>query len=453
MELQVKVASHLFISYASEDAALATWLARKLASLGYAVWFDQAKMLGGEPWPQTIDDAIKNRTFRLLGLISADSLRKPKPTGERVLAQKIGIQREIVDFLIPLKVDGTELDWLTTAISYVPFQNGWATGFRQLLEKLESISAPKTLANAGALAAMSFPTGDDLLLARSEQIRTNVIRVEAISPGIRAYGSEASFTDDEKDELNVIWAHYRVNPQLFLAFVDPPKHYGKTINATNEQWSWVDYDTIHGIRTRNLVANLIIRSLKTALVGAGCCVHPKRNQTIYLPATFTKDGWLRFKDFRGTAARLKIRGKATFKSFGKPPELNHHHFAFRLRIGRGLDEYFWVQITPTLFFFDESETAITDDRVGPRRRRVCKMWYNAKWLNRLLATEGILLGLQTNNTSGIQLASRLHTIESTLALDESIFTQIDESAGRGPDPDEEGEFFLEEDGIPSPPDE
>jgi hypothetical protein len=201
------------------------------------------------------------------------------------------------------------------------------------------------------------------------------------------------------------------------------------------------------------VANLIIRSLRAALVGARCCVHPKRNQTIYLPATFTEDGWLRFKDFRGTAARLKIRGKATFKSFGKPPELNHHHFAFRLRIGRGLDEFFWVQITPTLFFFDETETAITDDRVGPRRRRVCKMWFNAKWLNRLLATESILLGLQTNNSSGIQLASRLHTIESKLALDESVFTQADVSASQDLDPDEEGEFFLEEDRIPSLTDE
>ena len=41
--------SHLFISYASEDVVLATWLARKLASAGYAVWFDQIEMLGGEP--------------------------------------------------------------------------------------------------------------------------------------------------------------------------------------------------------------------------------------------------------------------------------------------------------------------------------------------------------------------------------------------------------------------
>ncbi len=436
--------THLFVSYASEDVALATWLARKLAGLGYAVWFDQAKMLGGEPWPQTIDDAIKNRTFRMLALISADSLRKPKPTGERVLAQKIADQRSIPDFLIPLKVDGTELDWLTTAIAYVPFQTGWATGFRQLLEKLENVSAPRNLADATSLAAMSFPTGDDLLIECAEQLRTNVIRVETMPPGIKAFSVENALTDDEKEKLDAIWAYYWVNPQLFFAFADPPKEYGDVIKATKERWSWVDYDTIHGIRTRDLVTNLIIRSLKATLVSAGCCVHPKRNQTIYLPATFAKDGWIRFKDFRGKPARLKIRGKATFKSFGKPPELNHHHFAFRLRIGRGLDEFFWVQITPTLFFFDETETAITDDRVGPRRRRVSKMWFNSKWLNRLLAAESILLSLQSNSPDGIRLANQLHTIESTSSLNEAALSQVDDSTSDDVSSDEDGEFFLEE---------
>ncbi len=437
-------ASHLFISYATEDSALATWLARKLASLGYAIWFDQAKMLGGEPWPQTIDDAIKNRTFRMLALISAASLRKPKPTGERVLAQKIADQRSIPDFLIPLKVDGTELDWLTTAISYVPFQAGWAAGFRQLIEKLDDISAPKNLSNATSLAAMSFPTGEDLIVNATEQLRTNVIRVEVIPPGIKAFATDSTLSDDDRDKLDASWAHYRVNPQLFLAFSDPPKEYRGIVSPTKEQWSWVDYDTIHGIGTRNIVTNLIVRSLKASLVTAGCCVHPKRNQTIYLPEKFTPDGWLRFTDFRGNPKRLKIRGKATFKSFGRPPELNHHHFAFRLRVGRGLDEFFWVQITPTLFFFDQAEEPITDDRVGPRRRRVSKMWFNAKWLNRLLAAESILLALQAKSAAAIRLAPQLHTIESTVGLNETALGEADKTVSSDVDSDEDGEFFLQD---------
>jgi hypothetical protein len=37
---------HLFISYATENFALAAWLARRLASDGYAVWYDRFKVRG-----------------------------------------------------------------------------------------------------------------------------------------------------------------------------------------------------------------------------------------------------------------------------------------------------------------------------------------------------------------------------------------------------------------------
>src|SRR5437660_515138 len=38
----------LFISYATEDAALAQWLTLKLTAAGYRVWCDRVKLLGGE---------------------------------------------------------------------------------------------------------------------------------------------------------------------------------------------------------------------------------------------------------------------------------------------------------------------------------------------------------------------------------------------------------------------
>jgi hypothetical protein len=66
--------THLFISYVSEDRTFAEWLARKLASAGYAVWLDTLKRLGGEPWPQTIDAAL-NRSVS--GAQSAIGLSLP----------------------------------------------------------------------------------------------------------------------------------------------------------------------------------------------------------------------------------------------------------------------------------------------------------------------------------------------------------------------------------------
>src|SRR5689334_5930525 len=93
---------HIFISYGAEDAALADWLARKLASAGYAVWYDRLKLLGGEPWPRDIDGAIKDRTFRMLGLLSHASVQRQSPVREWTTAQSVGKDLAIPDFLIPL---------------------------------------------------------------------------------------------------------------------------------------------------------------------------------------------------------------------------------------------------------------------------------------------------------------------------------------------------------------
>src|SRR5205807_1439277 len=117
---------------------------------------------------------------------------------------------------------------------------------------------------------------------------------------------------------------YRVNRKEVLAFVLPPEQFQHLTKETKEGWSWTDYDTIRGIHTRDVVANLIIKSLKVRLIQGGCIVHPHRNQTIFLPESFSTGGWLRFIGYHGKPSRLKIRGKATFRKVGNPSEINHH---------------------------------------------------------------------------------------------------------------------------------
>lgn len=102
---------HLFISYAVEDRSLAEWLTRKLTADGYLVWCDCFSLLGGDSYPQKIDEAIKERTFRLLAILSEASIRKANPTKERTLALNLARERHEA-FLIPLNVNlsATQLD-------------------------------------------------------------------------------------------------------------------------------------------------------------------------------------------------------------------------------------------------------------------------------------------------------------------------------------------------------
>jgi len=103
---------HLFISYATEDIALAEWLTYRLTAAGYRVWCDRIKLLGGESYPEDIDNAIKNRTFRFLGLVSHASLRKPNPRKERTTAHNIARERQVDYHSIESRAEGhrTRLD-------------------------------------------------------------------------------------------------------------------------------------------------------------------------------------------------------------------------------------------------------------------------------------------------------------------------------------------------------
>ena len=85
----------LFISYATEDSVLADWLALKLASEGYKVWYDRLKLLGGESYPRDITEAIRERTFRVIALFSRNSISKPNPVKERALALNLAKERKI----------------------------------------------------------------------------------------------------------------------------------------------------------------------------------------------------------------------------------------------------------------------------------------------------------------------------------------------------------------------
>src|SRR3972149_11761133 len=85
-------ADHLFVNYATEDGELAEWLTLRLTTEGYKVWCYRVKLLGGESYPRDIDRAIKTQTFRMLSLISRNSLTKENPLKERTLGHNISHQ-------------------------------------------------------------------------------------------------------------------------------------------------------------------------------------------------------------------------------------------------------------------------------------------------------------------------------------------------------------------------
>ena len=155
------------------------WLALKLTAEGYRVWCDRLKLLGGESYPEDIDCAIRERTFRFLAVISQNSVHKPNPRKERTLALNLARERD-QDFVLPLNLDGvgpTELGWMLSDLTYIPFDRSWADGLAQLLEKLQSINAPRPLSDGKSVVA-DWLGSRDAFASGPERVWTNLLPIE-----------------------------------------------------------------------------------------------------------------------------------------------------------------------------------------------------------------------------------------------------------------------------------
>ena len=146
----------------------------------------------GEPYPQ---DIVKERTKAL----------------------KVGQALQTPDFVVALNVDGTEPDWMMTNLTYIPFHRGWAGGFRQLLEKLDSVDAPRPLQDGRAIAISTFiPT--DVVSNSPEQLFSNVLPFARIPDHVLRCSVDPPCDSEERLAADGTWPYYFVSPRELLAF-------------------------------------------------------------------------------------------------------------------------------------------------------------------------------------------------------------------------------------------
>ena len=130
-----------FVSHANpEDNEFSRWLSLQLAKLGYPVWCDLTRLLGGEDFWSDIEVAIRDYTAKFLYVLSRHSNQKPGTLQELSVATSAARQRELKDFVIPLRVDDLpyqDINIQLNRLNAIDFSSSWAAGLRKLVEKLE----------------------------------------------------------------------------------------------------------------------------------------------------------------------------------------------------------------------------------------------------------------------------------------------------------------------------
>jgi len=421
--------AHLFISYASEDFALAEWLTLRLTAEGYKVWCDKIKLLGGESYPRDIPEAIRTSTFQQLALMSAFSVSKDNPVKERTIAMNVGRELKIKEFIIPINVDGIEpvkLDLMTTDLIYIPFYKGWAQGLNQLLKKLAQIKAPRDF-KEGMNAVARWVDTEDSLVNRTETVWSNVIPINAIPSLIINY-----FVPDRSvlDALETEWAFYRQNDHSVWAFGPPKTDRSVSIREQNSV-NWSETMSVGDIRTYNIVSSLLRQLVRVHCLRKGMLITAD-GEDVYFPKDLLTNDWLPYTRYDGLKTRIKTVGEITFRTSTGVKEKSRYYLApfFTPLLSRfGGDPCY--QLNLSLRWTDLNGVEYPRGRSQRRRKHLTKNWWNYQWLARISACSQWLLdgkevGVITDGSNSIEVWGKTFTLQSPLGIDEKAVGSEDD---------------------------
>lgn len=425
---------YLLISAVDKDGVFADWLTRKLTAEGYRVWYEHFKLLGGETYPDDVDDAIKNRTFRFIALYSQASLEDPEVTRQRLLALNIGNDRN-QDFLIPLNLDGvdqTRLDQVTRTLKFVPFQDNWAEGLRQLLKKLESIDCPRSLPDGKRVAAEAF-LGNDVRSNEKETLFSNCFRVYQIPKVIYRFKSRKAIQKEKLDTLKSEWSYRDIDSYTFLSFHKPPASVVKEYGITEKGGGlWSEVEKINGIWSVNLASELIRKALIVRCYQKGLQYCPTAG-LLYFPPDLLKNNRLTFtRPDDNSKTYVLANSQRTHPSGGK----YLYSLAPDFFVRQDLLDDFTVLIRIRVRLSDTTGKPLKGHRtIVSRRKNLCKNWWNKDWFNRTLAVSQFLadegkITIGESQDAQIIIDATPFCINAPVGINEEVLGEINHSTLR-----------------------
>lgn len=403
-------ADHIFISYAWEDRVIADWLTLRLTAAGYRVWCDRFKMLGGERFPEHIDEAIKKQTFRMLGLLSTHSLHKPNPVNERTLALAIARERK-VDFYIPLDLEGlkaTDLPWMMSSITFIPFTD-WYDGLSRTFKKLRSIDAPTPLADKGAQAVLDALVPLNVLRDAPETLFSNCFGFVRVPDSIRVF-TPGSISGALPETISALWPNHQIDERHIASFTAPPDIHDFSFDE-RDPIPWKTTTETRAVPTRHIVSNLLRQSLRLKMIQRGLR-EDKASGLIFFPhAPGGNETKLTFTPPAGRPETLQATGGRKFGA-----DVYRYYLAptFRIRSDMGAD--FWAQLTIRVFITDKAGTPLDPPSAFVRRKHLTTNWYNHQWLTRQLAVMRYLADEQPT--------IRIHSGDALIEVDAHPFSGV-----------------------------
>jgi hypothetical protein len=420
------VQDFVFIDYVDADAALATWLARRLMTAGYRPWCRALSLLPGEPAAEVMDKVIRNHACRVIALYSPTSLRDANAQTRRTLALNLTKERGM-GFFIPVAAtafDRGGLDYQTKELAFVSFEQGWATGIEQLLTTLGATACPHPLSNGAALATQTFAI-PGLIRNIPECLLSNCFPVTNVPEVIHSFKSDDALSRERCRELGIRWAFRTATPTRCLCFHQPPPDVADDLGLKSVgSFCWRHVSDWEGLNTRYLAMELVRKSLTVKCAERGLVLS---NDTglMWFPFDMLPKNWLSFKRPDGASGRVQVAGERSVRRSGvKVPYRYHLAPTFFVRGDLGAE--FTALIKIQIHLTDSKGQPLPKRTAISRRKQLCKNWWNHEWLSRTLGIASYLAEGKPEFSVGCNEDEQI--VVAALPLSWEVPVSIDEEA-------------------------
>jgi hypothetical protein len=125
----------VFVAYVQEDGAAADRLFEGLEEWGFDPWLDRRKLMPGQNWPRSIEEAISTSDF-FLACFSRQSVTKKGGFQAEIRYAFDCTQRIPLDeiFLIPARLDACPVPArIQRELQYIDLFPDWESGFRRIV--------------------------------------------------------------------------------------------------------------------------------------------------------------------------------------------------------------------------------------------------------------------------------------------------------------------------------
>ena len=239
---------------------------------------------------------------------------------------------------------------------------------------------PKDAVGPASFVLQSFMP-PNVLVNQTETLGANLFPVTAVPTYLKRWDCERSLAQEDVAEARLVWAFRKVAANRFISFCEPPaalrEQFGMSFAGRT---NWNDTFTMDGIRTRDIVKELLRRSLDVACALNGL-IYCADREFFYFPQKLVSRNLLPVQPQQGKARKVGVVGER--KSGAGRNRSRYRYYLAPTFVAIWNTDSYGIILRPRIHITTLKGELLTPRGTLARRKDIGGTWWNDDWFLRI----------------------------------------------------------------------